>query len=1158
MKKHLLIQSSPLSCLTLLVFIGIMSGSCKKQNSDLHFYFQYPPESAKPWVFWYWMHAGVSREGITADLEAMKEAGLGGAYLMSIKGVTDPPVYEPPVEQLSPFWWAMVSHALNEADRLGLELAMHASDGFALAGGPWISPEMSMQKLVWKEIHIKGGRQYDDTLPRPQTNEGYYRDVAILAFPVPEGADISTRTVTPRITTSKPGVDARFLADENNEKIFRSDKPCWIQYAFDKPFTCRSVKISTRGNNYQAQRLLIKVSDDGETFRSVGRLESPRHGWQDSDADVTHAIPATTAKYFRFVYNKEGSEPGAEDLDAAKWKPVLRICSIELSGAPRLHHYEGKTAAVWRISPRTTSGQVPDEFCVPVDQIVNITEYYNSNGRLVWNVPDGHWTVLRLGHTSTGHTNVTGGAGRGLECDKFNPEAARIQFDNWFGEAVRVAGPELAGRVLRILHTDSWECGSQNWSPVFRDEFQKRRGYDLLPYLPAMTGVPVQCADISERFLHDVRQTIAELVVDNFFNTMAELAHANGCIFSAECVAPTMTSDGMLHYREVDLPMGEFWFRSPTHDKPNDILDAISGAHIYGKSVIQAEAFTQLRMAWDEHPAMLKVLADRNYALGINRLVYHVFTHNPWLDRKPGMTLDGVGLYFQRDQTWWGPGREWTDYIQRCQALFQYGRPVVDIAVFTGEETPRRAILPDRLVPSLPGIFGNEVIESERQRLANKGEPLREMPGGVKHSANMADPGDWIDPLRGYKYDSFNRDALLQYAKVRNGRIVLPGGASYGLLVIPGQRKMSPNSDLMTPEVAVKLLELVKAGATLIINERPIRSPGLNNFPDCDKILGEVIDELWGKAVAGQINKSPEEFVIRHIGKGRVITGPFRGNSFEALGIEPDFIVRDSSGSYAEDIAWTHRTAPGADIYFISNQRNVKRTVNVSLRVAGQLPEIFDPLTGETCYVKSWQFKDVRTELPLQMFPGGSVFIVLSKPTVKKYANEGRNWLEYKTIKSLNGPWQVKFDEDFGGPADTIVFRRLTDWSTHSEPGIKYYSGTATYSQTFNWSNTNNEQYRIWLDLGQVANIAEVRVNDIYCGAAWITPHRVEITSALQKGENKLVIEVTNTWANRLTGDRKIPEDERITWTTAPYRLEDQPLLKSGLLGPVTIIQELK
>lgn len=201
--------------------------------------------------------------------------------------------------------------------------------------------------------------------------------------------------------------------------------------------------------------------------------------------------------------------------------------------------------------------------------------------------------------------------------------------------------------------------------------------------------------------------------------------------------------------------MGEFWLNSPTHDKPNDMLDAISGAHIYGKNIIQAEGFTEVRGTWDEYPGMLKALLDRNYALGINRLFYHVYVHNPWLDRKPGMTLDGIGLFFQRDQTWWDKGaKAFSEYATRCQSLLQYGHPVTDIAVFTGEEVPRRSILPERLVPSLPGIFGAERVESERIRLANEGQPLRVRPVGVTHSANMADPEKWVNPLRGYAYDS--------------------------------------------------------------------------------------------------------------------------------------------------------------------------------------------------------------------------------------------------------------------------------------------------------------------------------------------------------------------------------------------------------------------
>ena len=335
----------------------------------------------------------------------------------------------------------------------------------------------------------------------------------------------------------------------------------------------------------------------------------------------------------------------------------------------------------------------------------------------------------------------------------------------------------MARRVLKYMHVDSWECGSQNWSDSFAKEFRTRRGYDLLPYLPLLAGIPMESAGRSEEILRDVRTTIAELVVDVFYQVLSDCAKEYDCQFSAECVAPTMVSDGLLHYQKVDLPMGEFWLNSPTHDKPNDMLDAISGAHIYGKNIIQAEGFTEVRGTWDEYPAMLKALLDRNYALGINRLFYHVYVHNPWLDRQPGMTLDGIGLFFQRNQTWWDKGaKAFSEYATRCQSLLQYGHPVTDIAVFTGEEVPRRSVLPERLVSSLPGLFGTERIESERIRLANEGQPLRVRPVGVTHSANMADPEKWVNPLRGYAYDSFNKDALLRLAKAENGRMKLAEG----------------------------------------------------------------------------------------------------------------------------------------------------------------------------------------------------------------------------------------------------------------------------------------------------------------------------------------------------------------------------------------------
>ena len=307
--------------LTGLICSMLLFTNCTDDSSsgELRQDFLDPPEQAKPWVFWYWMNASVSKEGITADLEAMQEAGIGGAYLMPIWGAQDPPLFEPPAIQLTPYWWEMVLHSLNEAKRLGLEIGMHACDGFALAGGPWITPDMSMQKVVWTETFAEGGKTLDLTLEQPETLEGYYRDIAVYAFPADKGSHYDSKWQVPNVSTSLPGIDPAFLTREDNKEIFRRKDSCWIQYEFDQPFTCRNITIRTLGYNYASHRLRIQCSDDGLHFRNVSRLDVPRHGWQEESTAVTHAIVPVTARYFRFVYDKSGFEPGAEDLEMAKW-----------------------------------------------------------------------------------------------------------------------------------------------------------------------------------------------------------------------------------------------------------------------------------------------------------------------------------------------------------------------------------------------------------------------------------------------------------------------------------------------------------------------------------------------------------------------------------------------------------------------------------------------------------------------------------------------------------------------------------------------------------------------------------------------------------------------------------------------------------------------
>ena len=1092
-------------CLLLISLTGLTQQG-KKPVDIIEKAFLNPLESAKPWVFWYWMHAAVSKEGITADLEAMKQVGIGGAYLMPIKDTVSTIPFQPTVRQLTPEWWAMVKFSMQEAKRLNLKLAMHVSDGFALAGGPWITPALSMQKLVWTKTYLEASQQGKIFLQQPETKEGYYKDVAVFAYPANSSYAFSGKILVPLVTTSN-GTRAQFLSfsDPDNTQSFRSDTNCWIQYKYPEPFTCRSIRIHAGTNSYQAQRMIFQTSDDGENFKTITRLESPRHGWQDTEEDYTHAIPVTTARYFRFVYNKDGSEPGAEDLDAAKWKPSLKLMGIYLSDEPVINQYEAKNGSVWRVASNTTSQQVSDKDVVPLKSIINLTGKLNTDGNLDWTPPAGDWVVVRIGHTTTGQTNATGGAAKGLESDKFNAAAVKLQFDNWFVKTFEKTDPVLAKEVLKIFHVDSWECGSQNWSTNFANEFKKRRGYDLMPLLLVMTGVPLESAAASEKVLHDVRQTIADLVNDVFYKTLNKLAHEKGCSFSAESIAPTFVSDGLLHYKNVDIPMGEFWLNSPTHDKTNDMFDAISGGHIYGKNIIQAEAFTSVRMNWGEHPGSLKAVGDRNFALGINKMVLHVFTHNPWVDKKPGMTLDGVGLYFQRDQTWFKQSKAWIDYLTRCQALLQMGKPVVDIAVFTGEEIPRRSILPDRLVSTLPGIFGKDKVEAEKIRLTNAGQPMRQIPDGVSHSANMADPEDWIDPLNGYKYDCFNPDVLMTM-KVVNGRVVTPGGASYKILIIPGRHPMNPNPDLSIA-VLHKLKQLANAGAKIIMGK---------------------------------------EFIKLFNGNKNISSAPYMENSFEKLEVKKDIEIL-----VGKNIAWTHRKTANADIYFLSNQTDVVQTVRMSLRINNMLPEVWNPVNGNMSETLGLEVEKGRTTASVQLEANQSVFIVFRKKAVK-YKPGGWTVSGVPT-KHFSKKWEVVFNKNYGGPEQPIVFDDLISWSQNSDLHIKYYSGSAIYQNSFVIDKNEFDSCKVVVELDSIYNIATVRVNGIDCGTFWTRPFELDITKGIKEGDNKIEIEVTNTWHNRLIGDNLLTSEKRSTWTTAPFRLKDKPLLPAGIAGNVIL-----
>ena len=1049
------------------------------------------PQDSKPWTFWYWMYGAVSEAGIKADLQAMKDVGLGGCYLMPIRGTEQapadlPPLSTEPAQQLSPRFWQLIDYAMQQADSLGLELGFHICDGFALAGGPWITPEESMQQVVWSDTivgidsngetrinterlglgngvtRIETERLLSESLlPTPAVRDGaYYEDIATFVCPVWGDAIAST-----------PAVSGTIKPDEKG--TFRATQPGYIQFTYDRPVTVRSIELFPSANNIQTQRLLVQASTDdgGTSFYDVRQLTPPRQGWQNTNTALplrhnanhyTYALPETTARHFRFVWTPEGSEPGAEDLDAAKWSPVLKMNAIRLSAQPVVDQYESLNGSFWRLPvPYATTVWQPSKQATAKPTALRI---------------------LRIGHASIGHTNATAGGARGLECDKFSASAVSKQVDSWFGAFMQ----RPHSSVVKYMHVDSWECGSQNWSRNFAAEFQKRRGYDLLPFLPVYAGVPIDDMPearalglSSEQVLRDIRLTVNDLLQDVFFATVAGKARQYGVQLSAESVAPTMVSDGMEHFKHVDAPMGEFWLNSPTHDKPNDMLDAISGAHIYGKNIVQAEGFTEVRGVWDETPASLKTLLDRQLASGMNRLFFHVFAHNPWTDRKPGMTLDGIGLFFQRDQTWMPEAKAFVDYITRCQQLLQRGTPVVDIAVYTGDDMPRRAWRPEQLVDMLPGLIGSERVAAEHERLANVGQPMEESPVGVKHSANIADPAVWVNALNGYHFDSMNPDALMAY-----GASASSAPPRYPVLVMPQRLQLSPEAKARTDEL--------KEQGVIVIDE-----------------------PLHDSAIAG---------------------------------LPPDAQLPPS-------IAFCHRRDGEKDIYFLSNQQDEERRFTATFRCASKNVMFYDPLKNLYFIdVDDVISNDSLTVMRIRMQPRQSLFVLFGEDSIRPSLTARwhqpmigpdmpKTVFEWKTKG-----WQLLFEEN----GVKLKSDTLFSWAGHKKPEVRYYSGHVRYSTTLDYHG-ENVMDRVVLDLGDVRDIAHVWLNGHDLGVLWLPPYTVDVDGYLREGKNELVVEVVNTWHNALRGaDLGTPPYNGI-WTNAKYRTKGDDLLPAGLLGPVQL-----
>ena len=775
--------------------------------------------------------------------------------------------------------------------------------------------------------------------------------------------------------------------------------------------------------------------------------------------------------------------------------------------------------------------EIPGNAVVSKSQVVDLTSKLQPDGTLNWNVPKGNWTIMRFGTRNNGAvTRPAPVQGLGFESDKFDTVALNKHLDKYVGKIIEKIGASDKNSPggLKFLHMDSWEMGSQNWTAYFRQEFIKRRGYDPLPFYPVYAGNIVGSKEISERFLWDLRQTSQELVLDYHAGQVKKYSHRNNLGLSIEPYDMNPTADLELG-AVADIPMCEFWSKGFGFNSSFSCIEATSIAHISGESVVQAEAFTaESTEAWRQYPGSMKNQGDWAFAAGINRFFYHTFEHKPLDDSlMPGMTMGPYGVHWDRKQTWWSMVPDYHRYISRCQYILQQGKAIADILYLTPEGAPMVFTPPPSALTS----------------------------------------NDTIPDRRGYNFDGCSPSQLYK-AIVKDGQIVFPGGAAYMLLVLPSFKTM-------TPALLKKIQSLINDGAT-IVGTPPSKSPSLSNFPQCDQEVQSIAKLVWGNT------KSPALQTTHAYGKGKIIWGGKIGirqgnilypdynltaKIIKEMGVPKDF---ESSGS----IRYTHRTADDWDIYFVSNRTDKPVKAICNFRIKKGAPELWDPLTGEMRSLPEFSVNGEITTIPLQFDSYQSFFIVFSKDKAE-LPSEQKNFPSRKEVAALNGPWSISFDPKWGGPSN-ITFHHLTDWTSRPEKGIKYYSGIASYSKNFDFpaSQTSGRHNRYYLDLGEVKNLARVKLNGHDLGVVWTAPFETEVTGIIKQKGNHLEIEVANLWPNRLIGDQQMPGDGvkdgkwpewllkgqkrtsgRYTFTTFnPYK-KDDPLFKSGLIGPVTILQ---
>ncbi len=1045
-----------------------ITGACTS-TEELARDFATPPETEQTGIYWYWISGNISEEGVVRDLHAMKRAGINRAFIGNIG--QDGLYTERNVLMMSDEWWKILHTALKTASELDIEIGIFNSPGWSQSGGPWVKPDEAMRYLASAQIEVEGPRHIETTIAAPAAD---FEDVRTIAYPAPE--EYASRPDA-AIKTDFGTDNAAAIADGDPATgiTLPAGRVNTITFDCEKPYTARSLtlKLLPSPAAYGAR---LEAEIDG-TYTTVATFTVDRSNPAinvgfDPYAPVTVSFAATTARRFRLVTDA-AAQPGG-------------VAEAELSAQPRIASYAEKTLAkmcqtplpYWNHYMWPVQAEIDDKaYAIDPASVQDISASIDSEGNLKWDVPEGRWIIMRTGMAPTGVTNgpATPEA-TGLEIDKMSSRHVRTHFDAFIGEILRRI-PAEDRKTFKVVVQDSYETGGQNFTDDFMQTFESVYGYSMLPYLPAYYGYVVGDQDRSDRFLWDLRRLIADQVAYQYVGGLRDVSHEHGLTTWLECYGHWGFPGEFLQYGgQSDEIAGEFWSAGSLGDIENRA--ASSCGHIYGKTLIWAESNTSGGPAYSRAPVDMKQRTDRFFAEGINASLLHLYIEQADTSRYPGINAP-FGNEFDANNTWFSQMDLFTDYLKRCNYMLRQGLNVADVAYLIGEDAPK---MTGEQSPALPA---------------------------------------------GYQFDYINAEVIMRDANVSHGRITLPHGTSYRVLVLPPV-------ETMRPELLEKIERMVSDGA-ILLGRPPRRSPSMQNYPAADAEVERMARSMWGGCFD---TKGANDY-----GKGRIYNGCTLEEIFAEIDLEPDFRVESGA-----PLLYNHRSMMGAEIYFVSNQSGAAVDATPEFRVDPALaPERWSPVDGSITSLPQFEATATGIRMPLHLEPLESCFIVFRG---KGSPEAGDNNPTPASAVEISEPWHVAFNGKLSSPAP-IEMASPADLAQNADPEIRYFSGTITYTTEFDLDDASAA--RVLLNLGRVESMAKVYVNDRYAGGAWCPPYKVDITQCVKKGRNTLRVEVVNKWVNRIVGDMQLPPEQRkISLLVNPYDAST-PLPPSGLQQAVTV-----